>query len=371
MSRLTTALATSHTLSLAAMEEASRVGARTAEVEHLFLALVLSEQPAGQVLRSLGITLDSARAAIAAQHAEQLASVGVTVEAPPAGPIVFHETGGYEWGERPLAVLHQASSGARSGDAAAVLRACVAEPSGFVEAVLLRLGTSRDAVTGRLDELERFSPARAPQAGPSRGSEARLHRLTARGEAFVPAPPAEVWALLADVARIPEWDDAIGSIEARAEAPAGAPLGSVFEASAQTQGPDGRPLRMKAALRRIRIDVTAVDAPHEIAWRYTYPDAPRANARVVRVALEPAAGGTRLRTEIEWVPVEAGAGAEPHAGSPEASTGGPERHVPISHALRAALRPPLRILLRPLHRYALWMQVQHLGSSIARVFRQS
>ena len=77
MSKLTTTAATAHTLSLTAMEEASRLGQRTADIDHLFLALVVSEQRAGQVLRSLGITLDSAREAVVTQHAEQLASLGI------------------------------------------------------------------------------------------------------------------------------------------------------------------------------------------------------------------------------------------------------------------------------------------------------
>ncbi len=51
MSKFTTSLATSHNLSLAAMEEASRVGQRTADIDHLFLALVMNKDVAGQVLR--------------------------------------------------------------------------------------------------------------------------------------------------------------------------------------------------------------------------------------------------------------------------------------------------------------------------------
>ena len=121
MSKFTRAASTSHTLSLAAMEEASRLGQRTADIDHLFLALALSEQAAGQVLRSFGITLDSAREAVAAQHTAQLASLGVETVVPEPGSIVFHKTGGYEWSPR----LSSSSSGqAREGVQAMPQQCC-------------------------------------------------------------------------------------------------------------------------------------------------------------------------------------------------------------------------------------------------------
>lgn len=49
MSKFTDAATTSHTLSVAAMEEASRFGQRSTDIDHMFLALVVSEQVAGQV----------------------------------------------------------------------------------------------------------------------------------------------------------------------------------------------------------------------------------------------------------------------------------------------------------------------------------
>ncbi len=115
MSKFTDAAATSHTLSIAAMEEASRVGQRTADIDHLFIALVLNEQTAGQVLRSLGITLSAARDAVDKQHAEQLAALGVQAVAEP-GKIVFHETRGCEWQERAVELIRRASRGDKRRD---------------------------------------------------------------------------------------------------------------------------------------------------------------------------------------------------------------------------------------------------------------
>jgi len=77
MSKFVRAAQTSQSLSLAAMEEASRAGLRVADLEHLFLALVISDQPAGGSLRSMGIDLDGARRAVEEAHAAQLASLGV------------------------------------------------------------------------------------------------------------------------------------------------------------------------------------------------------------------------------------------------------------------------------------------------------
>ncbi len=47
MSRFTDSASTSYSLSITAMEEASRVGQREADIDHLFLALTVSEQTAG------------------------------------------------------------------------------------------------------------------------------------------------------------------------------------------------------------------------------------------------------------------------------------------------------------------------------------
>lgn len=330
MSKFADAASTSHTLSLAAMEEASRLGQRTADIDHLLLALVLSEQTAGQVLRSFGIDLAGARDAVAAQHAEHLAAVGVHAPAPEPGGIVFHETDGYTWSDRALALIGRASSGDRRGDATAVLRELVAEPSGMIEATLVRLGTSPAAVTARLDEVERTSPHR-PQR-PIRPGE-----LSGSSEAFIPAAPDAVWAVLADPARMPEWEPSIGGVS---NAPAAIRVGDTWAAHARTERPDGKPIRVKPAFIDQVVELVAASDPHLIEWRFSYPDAPRANARRLRIQLEPAAGGTQLRIALAW-----------------------ERHPD------RARRPLLGLLMRPVVRLVLWLQLSQLGSGISRVFR--
>lgn len=325
MSKFTTAAATSHTLSLTAMEEASRLGQRTADIDHLFLALVVNEQAAGQVLRRLGITLDAARDAVHAQHAEQLASLGVGVELPAPGRIVFHETAGYEWGERPMDIIRRSSD----GDAAAILRELVGEPSGLIEAILDRLGTSPAAVIAHLDEIDQHPLPRRTTVDPE--------LLSGSSEAFAPAPVAEVWALLTDPARMPQWEPTIESV---AELPASVQVGSTWTAQPPTARPDGKPLRVRPGLESALVEVTALDEPHRIELRVTWPDAPKANARRYTIELEPAAGGTHLRIALAWERNPA------------------RRRIPL-----------LGVALRPLHRFLVWLQLSQVGAGIGRVFR--
>ena len=322
MSKFTTSLATSHKLSLAAMEEASRVGQRTADIDHLFLALVMSEEVAGQVLRSLGITLDSARDAVATQHAEQLASLGIKTPTPGPGKITFHETGGYDWSERALDVIRHSSEGGRRGDAAAVLRDLLTEPSGLVDAMLARLGTTPEAITVRLDEAERYSTS---SARPTVVSD----RLSGTSDAFVPASENLVWELLADAARMPEWEPSIGRVDAPAEQ---LRLGMNWGAHTPTARPDGKPIAMKPEFAAQHIEVIRMDEDRCIEWRFTYPDAPNSNAKLLRIELEPAAGGTQLRLSLAW-------------------------ELNPNRAQRPILRFLLRPLMRPWTRFMFWMHL--------------
>ena len=321
---------TSHQLSLAAMEEASRTGHRTADIEHLLLALTLTDQPGGQVLRSFGVTIETTRHAIAQQHAEQLASLGVTAHPSADGPIVFHETDGYEWSDRALAIIQRAAGRGRRGDAVAVLRELVAEPSGLIGDLLCRMNTPPEKLLERLDAADRI-PAHPTTHRPRRP-------LSRRSEAFVPAPLNEVWALLSDPQRIPEWDQSIGSVEAELSEPPRD--GDAWIAHAQTHYADGRPLRMAPELRRRLVQLDAIEPETRVAWRTTFPDRERANARVIDLTLAPAAHGTQVTISMAW-----------------------DRHP----ARRP--RPIVGWCMRPLTRLALWLQASQIGGGISRVFR--
>lgn len=330
MSKFTQIAETSHRLSLAAMEEASRTGHRTADIDHLLLALTITDQPAGQVLRSLGVTLQAAREAIEDQHAEQLASLGITASPPQSGPIAFHESGGYEWGDRALAIIQRAGGRRRRGDAGAVLRELLAEPTGLIGEVLQRVGTSTNEILEHLDTAERI-----PEHTDTRSPRDPLSKQT---EAFTPAPPHEVWALLSDPGRLPEWDLSIGSVEGDTNLPR--LPGTSWVAHSPTHHPDGKPLKVKPALRRSEAQIDACDPEVRIVWRVTSPDMDRTNARVTDLTLAPAAGGTQVTISFSW-----------------------DRHPDRRR------RRFLSWCMRPLTRVVMGIQVAQIGSAIGRVFR--
>src|SRR5690606_35519311 len=151
-------------------------------IDHLFLALVINDQSAGLALRELGIDIDSARLAVEDQRDAQLTSLGIETSFPEAGRIVFHETDGYEWTPRARDPIAKSSSKGKPGDAAAVLRELVAEPSGLITEILSRLGTTSDALIERLDRAVSPSMKSMPLAANVKG------RTTGTIETFVSAP---------------------------------------------------------------------------------------------------------------------------------------------------------------------------------------
>lgn len=336
MSSFTTAAATMQTLSLAAMEEASRRGQRNADLEDLFMALVLSDQVAGRALRTAGITLDRARAAVDAMHTAQLRSIGVDIDEPDDRDdrrIVFHETRGYEWTPRALDVLKRAGS-TGAGDASAALHELLAEPSGLIEDLLDRLDTSAAEVTSALTATQAALPSRA-----DRSVESTRGAITGRVETFVPARIDDVWALLNDPRRMPEWNPSVGSVEFDDGSDVDAPVvGSTWLAISPTVYPDGKPAKVKEAFRRRRMELTQSVPGARIAWRTIYVDAKRANSNLLTVELTPAPGGTQLLLKMSWT-----------------------RH--------GGWRRILLWPLRPLQRFLAWLGLSQIGGGISRVFR--
>lgn len=248
------------------------------------------------------------------------------------GRITFPGTSGYEWSEPVLALVKRSSEDKRAGDAAAVLRELVGEPSGFIDEVLRRLGTSPAVVLARLGGAE-TTPG-SPQPPHTEGG------VWARSECFVPATPDEVWALLADPARMPEWEPGTGAIDGM---PAVLEAGVSWVSHARLERPDGTMLRINPKRRTARVQLVDIERPLRIEWLFNWPDVPTSNTRRVSIRLEPAADGTQLHLASAWE--------------------------------RGAERSRLRTLrwlfrsLRPLNRLAVRMQLAQLGVSISRVFR--
>lgn len=268
-----------------------------------------------------------------AQHPENLALLGVHAQAPEPGRIVFHETQGYAWTERAVTILKRSAGGRNRGDVAAVLRELLAEPSGLIEQLLRRMDTAPQEVLTRLDET-----AHVPE--PAAESGHRADRILRAQEAFVPAPVAEVWALLTDPGRLPEWEPVVASVDA---ADASAPrVGAVWTGAARTEGPDGNSWKVKPEHRRLRIELREYDEPALITWRLGYPDAQQASSRSIRIELTPATGGTQLRVAYSW----------------QRGTANPPQKLAL-----------LAVLARPVYRYLLWMQTNQIVSGISCVFR--
>lgn len=328
MSKLSRAAATSQTLSLVAMEEASRLGLREADLEHLLLALVVSDQPAGVALRSAGITLADARAAVESLHSEQLASLGIPTGLPDAGRIVFHETAGYEWNRRASDLVGRAAGRGRSGDAASVLRELLAEPSGLITDLLERLGTAPEQVLAELDRAESATPPR-----PSRPRAPGV--ATGTVETFAPASVDEVWALVSSPGRIPQWYPSIASVETPRSEDA-----ITWDARSTTTDPAGKPVRVRPD--RVRCQVELLDAvpATRVRWRFVYPDAAAHRPVVVEVSLAPTAGGTQVSVVQTWV-------------------------------RRTGWRAVVSAPLRPLQRALLWLAAFQTGAAISRAFRQT
>jgi uncharacterized protein YndB with AHSA1/START domain len=318
--------ATMQRLSVTGMDEASREGRREGDVEHVLLALVINEQAAGRALRSLGITLDAAREAVRAQHKEQLQQLGVAVEHEAPGRIVFHETDGYDWTDRALMIMSRSTEDGGRGDAASVLRRLLDEPSGLIERILARLGTTADAVRAALDEAETLTAAPSPAVRPSR------EWVRARFETFVPASIEDVWALVASAERMPEWEPMAGAVASETGS------GQTWIVHAPPRHPDGKPLRVKEPFRRRRVTQTAVDRPRRVAWRFEYPDVSTAPARTLTVQLSPIEGGTQVALALEW--------RRPRG-----------------------WRRVVGLPLRPLQRYLTWLGLSQSAGGISRVFR--
>lgn len=318
--------ATMQTLSIAGIEEASREGRREGDIEHVLLALILNEQAAGRALRSLGITLDAARAAVRAQHQEQLRQIGVSIEQERPDRIVFHETDGYEWTERALMIMSRSSEGAGRGDAASVLRRLLDEPSGLIGEILERLDTTADAVRAALADAEQAPPRAASADSPTRGW------VRGRFETFVPASIDDVWALVSNVERMPEWEQMTGSV-----VPDAADETS-WIAVAPSHHPDGKPLKVKEGYRRRRVIRTEAISPGRVVWQFAYPDAPALSSRSLTVELAAINGGTRVALASAW-------------------------------RRRTGWRLLVGLAVRPVQRYFVWLMLSQAGGAISRAFR--
>jgi uncharacterized protein YndB with AHSA1/START domain len=109
-----------------------------------------------------------------------------------------------------------------------------------------------------------------------------------RRETVVPAPPEEVWRLVSDPARLPQWWPAVSRVEDASPAAWTTVLSS----------PKGKSIR--ADYTRLELD-----PEHRLVWQQELEETPfeRILARAVtEIALDPDEAGTRVTIALEQKP---------------------------------------------------------------------
>jgi hypothetical protein len=260
-------------LSMTATEEAHRFGHPAIDVEHVFLALLLSPTETGRQLRAAGIELDAARRAVQEEHRHRVSALGIHDTELAPRPVPATGAGEIDWNERTLVLFLHAG-----GDSQVLLRSLIDDPGGFVVAVLHRVGTDPSevrAATGADPSARGGDPARSPHS-----------REEVMLDAFVPAPLHAVWSLLDDPQRRPEWDTLVTHIE-----PAGPDrwLG-------RSTPIKGWPTSERA--RTCSITLTARVEPRLLEWEVALPHARNGKHDRLRIDLRDARGGTSVQLTL-------------------------------------------------------------------------
>lgn len=283
MSRLGDMFVLGQQISIAAKEEASRYDLPQVDVDHLLLALLVGGGSAGELLRGQGLTLDAARRATEQVRAQHVARLGIVVPAVQPRPIRDPSFGEIDWTRRALNVVRGNDDRGELG----LLTRLLDEPSRLVVEVLAEAGVDRGALAAALAD-----PRTAAGAAPVAVSDPDWPGVTRTG--FAPAPVAEVWALVSDLARRAEWDDTVRSVQ---------PVGpDVWEIELTSSRPDGRPARRRPGYTRAHHRRIAYELDQLVEWEITLPDLrkPWPGRHRLRIRLRPATGGTALELTLSW-----------------------------------------------------------------------
>lgn len=319
MSKWTGAMTTAMELSSAASEEATRAGSPEVDVDHLFLALVLSGGAAGDLLRSYGVTIDAARTAIDAEQTDQLASLGISApDVTPRQLTPAYQTR-LDWTPRAREVLKRTSS---PFDGLALLRGVITERSGTVTRLLRRLDVDLEPLLERLFQ-EPASPAQRTDS--SHAGRRGIVCVTG----FIPAPLDDVWAVVNDPARIPEWDDFTGTVTPSDRL-------DTWTARPQkvTAAGEKVPLKHPAEI----VQLLADDQTHRVIREVSWPTRRHATNQIVTITLTRQSLGCRIE---------------------------------ITSSLRGArgVRRMMHLALTPLQRLIMRSMLTQQIASLSRIFR--
>lgn len=249
------------TLSAQAIAEATRLGKQTADIEHLFLALTLTDGNAGQAMRSLGIDIATARAAVCA------IDTSVT-EAPAAFPEERSTLS-----DRATQLVQQATSAKTTNFGVLLLTELLTEPSGTISALLTRLETTPEQLQAKLSE---FSPTAEAVIAVDNSSVSKV--------VFLPTSPEVARDKLSNPQCVHYWHGGIESIT-----PTKNP--TIWELSQTHQ----QPQFVRQLLRR-----NDCSNPNEISWDLWFPDAKKPARRTISFTLNPCHGGTEAVVQFQW-----------------------------------------------------------------------
>lgn len=319
MSNWIDAMNTGMSVSSTAVDEATRSGSPKIDIDHLFAALTVSGGPAGEILRAHGVSLHSARAAIATVRERELGSLGIT--APELEPLPKRPFGeaNMDWTYRAQEALSAADG---RYDGTGLLASLLAEPSGTIEQILRELDVDRDAVRADIQQSATHRPSAADLP------EHHGRFLPTSAEEFAPAPVEEVWALASDPMRLPEWDISIQAVTAG-------------EPGQWIGRQDRKKLRGGVVEGHQQVHIrllTSEPDRHRVTYEHTWPNRPRSGGLRITVELEPVGNGTRVLV-----------------------------HSSIGRA--SGVRRVLQTATRPLGRVMVSAQAAYLATGLARQFR--
>lgn len=265
------------------VEEAARFGRPAADIEHLFLALTLTDTAAGQLLRACGATYSASLAAIRSMESEALESIGVT---PPAELLPADPTTTDGFTERAYRVFKKAKN--VRPDYLAILESLLSEPSGTITTILSRLGTSTEEVRAGIASVD------VTQYQHKEGSADLTadSGLAARATTSCPAAIAVVIDYLSDPKNTTMWEPSLQGRTLAADEGAG-------QWTAPPSG-KGTQSRRDCAIRVIR----ETSSDESIRWRFEPIGVLRANIIHVTFTLIPDGETTTVQIVLRFSPME-------------------------------------------------------------------
>lgn len=262
-------------LSGAASREAARTGRTEVDFEHLLLGLLVNGGPGARLLMESGVGLAEARSAVDDLLREDLALLGVDAPVPP--PADEDAKGWLPYTPRLGEVEYDSPL---AGGDAVLLAALIDDEGGRVRRVLDRLGADTDQIRRDLDALvEDPSAAEDSRAPADRTEDAEVAPEGweyAYYDLDVPVSAERIWDLVSDPERRSEWEPA--QVRSRLLDD------GVVEMTKQVEDWTGQTFRES---------ITRSVPGREVTWtREEHGSRPE---RVLRILIEPAGQGSRLR----------------------------------------------------------------------------